>query len=514
MENDLGSIDLGQDLLVHRSDSPLFFGRDQRGVSRPLPREGTAQPGVRALCLILETFLIVGLVSARAQGQESVPAPESTVQLVQPSAAGPVGPSGSSGALITITLQDALERARKNSAQFLAAVTDARNAHEDRVQARAALLPTVSDSTQYLNTQGNGVFSSGRFVTNDGVHVYRQWAVLHQDLSPGAFMRTGYRRASAAEALARAKAVVARRGLDVTVTRDYEALVVSQRKYATAQASLDQARHFLEITQAGERVGQTAHSDEVKAELQFEQQKQSLEEAKLALENDRLTLAVLLSPTLNENFTVVDDLDAPRALPPFTDVQAMAEKQNPDLHAAVEQLRAAKLDVAAARNALLPSLTLDVDYGIEANAFALRSLVAADPRLGPQPNLGYFATAVLNVPVWDWGALRSKLHQAEYRQQQAQVDLSQTQREAVSNLYSFYNEALVARGAVESLRHTADLAAESQRLTNLRYQAGESTALEVVDAQNTLTQARNAYDDAEARYRLALANLQTLTGSF
>jgi len=457
---------------------------------------------------LLALALAVGLVPARAQGQESVPPPQSMVQLVQPSATGPAG------SLITITLQDALERARKNSAQFLAATTDARNAHEDRVQARAALLPSVSNSTQYLGTQGNGLIPTGRFVTNDGVHVYREWAVLHQDLSPGAFMMTGYRRASAAEALAQAKAEVARRGLAVTVTRAYEALVVSQRKYATAQASLDQARHFLEITQEGESVGQTAHSDEIKAELQFEQQKQAFEEAKLALESDRLALAVLISPTVNENFTVVDDLDSPRTLPPFPDVQAMAEKENADLQAAVESLRTARFDVAAARNALLPSLTLDVDYGIEANAFALRSVVSADPRFGPLPNLGYFATAVLNVPVWDWGILRSKLHQAEYRQQQAQVELSQTQRESVSNLYSFYNEALVARGAVESLRHAADLATESLRLTNLRYQAGESTALEVVDAQNTLTQARNAYDDAEARYRLALANLQTLTGNF
>ena len=39
---------------------------------------------------------------------------------------------------------------------------------------------------------------------------------------------------------------------------------------------------------------------------------------------------------------------------------------------------------------------------------------------------------------------------------------------------------------MDSLQHVADLAAESLRLTTLRYQAGESTALEVVDAQNTL----------------------------
>ncbi len=48
----------------------------------------------------------------------------------------------------------------------------------------------------------------------------------------------------------------------------------------------------------------------------------------------------------------------------------------------------------------------------------------------------------------------------------------------------------------------------------MRYQAGECTALEVVDAQTTLAEARNAYDDGLVRYRVALANLQTLTGAF
>ena len=68
--------------------------------------------------------------------------------------------------------------------------------------------------------------------------------------------------------------------------------------------------------------------------------------------------------------------------------------------------------------------------------------------------------------------------------------------------------------AVDRLRRTADLSAESLRLVTLRYQAGESTALEVVDAQNTLVQARNAYDDSQNRYRVALATLQTLSGTF
>ena len=59
-----------------------------------------------------------------------------------------------------------------------------------------------------------------------------------------------------------------------------------------------------------------------------------------------------------------------------------------------------------------------------------------------------------------------------------------------------------------------DLATESLRLTVLRYQAGEATALEVVDAQNTVTPARNAYDDGLARYRVALANFADADGEF
>ena len=104
--------------------------------------------------------------------------------------------------------------------------------------------------------------------------------------------------------------------------------------------------------------------------------------------------------------------------------------------------------------------------------------------------------------------------QAELRRRLARVELTQAQRQALANLNAFYAEASTARSELDGLRNSASLAAESLRLTNLQYQAGEATALEVVNAQDSLTQARNAYDDGAARYRIALARLQTLTGSF
>ena len=415
---------------------------------------------------------------------------------------------------LTLTLQDALAQAQKNDAQFLATVTDAKVAHEDVAQARAAILPSLGLRSDYLGTQGNGRLASGRYVTNDGVHVYRDWSVVHQDLSPGTLMRTGYRRATASEAVVQAKSEIARRGLVVTVTRAYYGLVIAQRKYATAQQALDQAQHSLSISEKLERGGEVAHSDVVKFQLQSATQEQSFRETKLAMASSRLDLAVLLFRGFDENFEVVDDLHLASAPPSFVEVAAMAERQSPELRAANGALRGASVDVSVARQAFLPSITVDAVYGIEANAFALRSPVAAARDLGSLPNLGYFVTASLTVPVWDWGVRRSKLRQAEFKRQQAGVELSAAQRQLIRNLNAFYLEAQTAREQVDSLRRLADLAAESLRLYSLRYEAGEATVLEVVDAQTTLTQARNAYDDSLVRYRVALANLQTLTGSF
>ncbi|HEX4594353.1 MAG TPA: TolC family protein, partial [Bryobacteraceae bacterium] len=191
----------------------------------------------------------------------------------------------------TLTLRDALDLAQKNDPAFLSALNDAALAREDLAQARAAVLPTFAARSDYLGTQGNGKLASGRFVTNDGVHVYRDWLTMHQDLSPGTFMRTGIKRADAVIAIAKAKAEVARRGLSGTVTKAYYALIVAQRKYANAQEALNQAQRSLQISEDLERGREVAHSDVVKSQLTYTGQQQAFEESKLAMESARLDLA-------------------------------------------------------------------------------------------------------------------------------------------------------------------------------------------------------------------------------
>src|ERR1700722_16693350 len=314
------------------------------------------------LAVGLAAAMIFPAAKAGAQSTSTAkPETETDIKYIQaPGAA-------QAGAPKTITLADAMERARKLDPPLVGAISDAKSAREDRLQARNAMLPQLTGTSQYLNTQGDGGrISDGRFVTNDGVHIYRDWIVFHQDLSPSLLMGTPLTRAKAAEALANAKSEIARRGLTVTVTKTYYALVSAQRKFAAAQAGLDQAKHFLDITGNLEHQGQAPHSDAVKAEIAYRIQKQAYDEARFAMEDTRLSLSVILFPDFNQNFTVVDDLDTPPALPPFPEIQQLAEKQNPDMSVAMETAREAELDVKIAKAAFLPTITVEADNGIEA----------------------------------------------------------------------------------------------------------------------------------------------------
>jgi outer membrane protein TolC len=407
---------------------------------------------------------------------------------------------------LRLTLQDALARARKNSTQFQSALTDAGLAREDKIQARDALLPSVNYNTQALYTESNGPGNPVRYIANNSVHEYISQGNVHQILDLASI--SSFRRASAAAAVARAKAEIASRGLVVTVVQSYYAVAAAQQKLQSAQKAADEGERFFKLTQDLEHGGEVAHSDVIKAELQLQERRRQLLEAQLAFLNSRLDLAVLIFPDFNDNYEVADDLHSAVPLPTLAEVQQRAARDNPDLGAALAAVREAGSGVTGARAGYLPSLALDYWYGIDAPRFAANSVINGQKL----SNLGSSASATLSIPIWNWGATQSRIKQAELRRSQAQRELSLAQRKLLAEIRSLYAEAETALNELAGLNRSAELAAESLRLITLRYKDGEATVLEVVDAQTTNALANSAYQDGAVRYRVSLANLQTLTG--
>jgi outer membrane protein len=441
-----------------------------------------------------------------AGAQEATPIPISAQEAAKPANASTTTP-------VRLTLQDALDRARKNSPQFQAALTTAALARQDRAQARNALLPTVTYNNSAIYTQGvplsaeKVIGAPVIFIANNAVHEYVSQADVHQAFDLAAV--ANFRRMGAAAAVAKAQAEIASRGLVVTVVQNYYAITAAQLKVEAAKRLAAEGDRFLNVTQDLEKGGEVAHSDVIKAELQARDRQRQLREAQLGYLNARLNLAVLIFPDFNDSFEVGEDLHQPVALPTLAEVQQRAARDNPDVRAALAAVQQAGYDVFGARAGYFPALSIDYFYGIDTTHFAVNTAIPGD---GKVSNVGSSIVATLNIPVWNWGTTQSRVKQAELRRAQSKRELSFAQRKLLAEIQSLYAEAETALNELEGLQRSAQLAEESHKLITLRYRNGESTVLEVVDAQNTFAAANAAYQDGAVRYRVALANLQTLTG--
>jgi outer membrane protein TolC len=454
--------------------------------------------------LIIAAVALTGKVSAAQQPDAPAPQPQVVAKQKQP----PTPSAPTPGAALRLTLQDALALARKNEPTYNSVVTAAGVAGETRAQSRDALLPSVNFNTALITTQTNQNALSGvAFIANNAPHEYISQGNVHQQLDLASWET--YRSSAAQAAAAKARAEIAARGLVVTVVQNYFAAAAAEKKLESAARTADAGEKFLELTQALEKGGEVAHSDVIKADLQAQERRRQLQEAKLELLNARLGLAVLLFPDFNDHFEIGDDLHGNVALPPQPEFEAQAAQSNPDVRAALAATQAAGHDVNAARAGYLPSISLDYFYGIDAAQYAVNGPLINGSKTS---NLGSSAIASLSLPVWNWGATQSRVRAAELQRDQAKRELSFTQRKLLAEMRSLYSEAETALNELAGLQRSAELSEESLRLTTLRYQGGEATVLEVVDAQTTFAQASAAYQDGAVRYRVALANLQTLTG--
>ena len=458
------------------------------------------------IALSLTSVTLAAQLCAAQQPDAPTPQPQAVAKPNQAPALSAPAP----GAPLRLTLQDALALARKNEPTYQSVVTAAGVAGETRAQSRGALLPSVNFNTSALYTQsGHSLTNPVIFIANNAPQEYISQGNVHQILDLASW--ENYRSAAALAAAAKAKAEVASRGLVVTVVQNYFAAAAAEKKLESASRTADAGEKFLQLTQALEKGGEVAHSDVIKADLQAQERRRQLQEAKLGLLNARLDLAVLLFPDFNDHFEIGDDLHGNVALPPQPEFEAQAAQGNPEIRAALAAVQAAAHDVNAARAGYLPSITLDYFYGIDAPQYAVNGSTGP-PNNTKFSNLGSAALASLTLPVWNWGATQSRVRSAELQHTQAKRELSFAQRKLLAEMRSLYSEAETSLNELAGLQRSAELSEESLRLSTMRYQGGEATVLEVVDAQTTFAQASAAYQDGAVRYRVALANLQTLTG--
>lgn len=410
------------------------------------------------------------------------------------------GASAQQQASQTLTLEDCIRLAEAAPSPLSLARLERDITSRDVTQARAGFLPQSRLANGFIYNSpllyNREVFS---YVPLNGIREYAALLSVNQEVDTSGRLRAELDRARAAEQASAAGVALARRDLRRAVTAAYYRTLLKRHLARIAEDALAESRSFENRVRLLFQGGEAAQADLVKASAQVAFLEQAANAAALDAQLANQELASFWTSEVNSALALEDVLEN-AAPPPEPEVQ-----QPPPYFKRVEfnlfdaQRRGFEADARRARSALLPQLGLSFQYGLDSTAVRIR-------------DRGYAAFVNLSIPLFDWKRSLSAMQQARLRTQQAV-----TARRIAERTFSKEYEGALARvrriyEQISLAGRQVKLAQEDLRLSRIRYEGGEGSALDVLTAQSQLAQARSNYYTALAEYWNARADLEVAAG--
>jgi len=202
----------------------------------------------------------------------------------------------------------------------------------------------------------------------------------------------------------------------------------------------------------------------------------------------------------------ISTTDLMLAAPVAQEVQQFKEadiSRRPEFAQLEAQFRAAKQEEKIARADRLPQLSYSFLGGFDTDSLR-------PPQL--KEHTGISGALTLTIPIFDWGASRSRQRQAQLRAQLAANERTIALRGFTQEFYSAQAQVTAAAMRIK-LGGTGVAEAQSNLIASIaRYRAGEAQIIEVTDAMTTLAAQRFALYQAIFDYQTALARLRLATG--
>lgn len=433
----------------------------------------------------------------------NTPAPSSspssvTVQSVSPtqSAANP------------LTLDEALRLANTQASAFQQAGLNEQIAAEDVKQARAAFLPRVTAPLDYIYTSpARGVsadpFQTFSFIAANAIHEYQALVSVAGDLDVSGRLRATLAKNRALLTAARAGTEVARRALAEAVVEAYYGLALAVAGRQAAEGSLLAAEEFQRITSLLLSGGEVAPVDLTRAQLQTTNRRDELERARAGEVVAAGALRVLVGYDFLKPITTSDLALTVPVEDAANQITADTISKRPEFAQFEAERHAAEQEIRAARAERLPQLSYFLNGGFDTDSLRTPPL---------NEHTGISAAFSLSIPIFDWGASKSRERQARLRAQSAELLRVQAVRGFVEQFYSSRAQLISAIARIRLARLGVDQAESNLRASIARYRSGEAQVIEVTDAQSTLVTQRQALYQSLFDYQIALSRLKQAAG--
>ena len=410
-----------------------------------------------------------------------------------------------------LTRDEAVRFALAQASAFQTAQYSELIAAEDVRQARVAFLPHITiPSTFVYNSPTLGPAAPGTpraerfsFISANAITEYQVLAGASGEIDVVGRLRAALRRSVALLEAARAGTEIARRTLIQGVDVAYYGLALSTAKRRSAELTLAATEDFARTTELMFNAGEVSEVDLIRARLQVASRRDDLEQARVAEAVTAGELRVLVG---YDFATGIDVVDLATELPNAADINRFAAgaiAMRPELARLDAERRAADQEAKAARAERLPQFSYSINGGFDSES------------LRPDPlhnHTGVLATVSLTIPVFDWGASRSREQQARLRAKSFVSERDLALRNFTQEFYAARAQALAAASRYQLLSQSVGNAERNLQASIARYRAGEAAIIEVTDAQSTQASQRAALNQALFDYHQARARLLQVTG--
>lgn len=274
------------------------------------------------------------------------------------------------------------------------------------------------------------------------------------------------------------------------------ALEISQRTLASRQDALRLTR-VLEVN------GSASLIDLRQAEELVETAAEQIPDLERQIQQEENAISVLLGETPGPIARGLKLTGEPLPATVPAGLPSELLDQRPDIREAEASLMAANADIGVAKAAFFPSISLTGTAGFE--SYALNNLFTTSAGL-------WNTAASLTQPVFEAGALRSGMGLVRAQEEQMLLTYKQT----IIGAFQQVSDALIAyqkdREFREQQERLTSAAGDADRLSNVLYQHGGASYLQVLTSETNYFAAELNLAQAELNERLALVQLYNALG--
>jgi outer membrane protein len=403
----------------------------------------------------------------------------------------------------TISLDAYLKLSIEHHPQMRIAAAQEASSGAGLLSARSGLLPKIDFSAQAgrSGSEGRAGSTVADSITGprDAIDQYSVGISGSQIIYD--FGRTGSQIRQAAHTLTvtQESARSMRQEVLLNAKTAYLSYLLAQRMLDVARESLRQSEaHLLEARTQFE-IGKQAKYAVTKAEVDVANTRVALIKAQSGIEKAMVDMEKAAGVTLQDPLLLSDSLEQAEDSISLRQAFDNADSLRPDLRGAIARMEAARSQVRGARATLFPELGASAKY-------QYRSPDASDW------TSGWSAGVTLTQSLYQGGAIRAKIAQAEAAFNQAKASLDLTRQTAHAELQQLVLEKNNAMERTAAAITLIAQATEGLVMSQERYRAGAATFIEVTDAEVALVNARTSHAQALYDYRVAHAKLVQAVG--